>query len=518
MNLSRPTRRDFLRLAGGAGTGALTLTSCGRLKGLASRMAIGPQPDELVPFTPPAGNGIDLITHALNRLTWGAAPGEYHRVSALAATPEDSLRQFVEEQLAPGTLEDRFVHAALAPMEAIREPVAELYEYKPAQLNDELTRQAVIRAVHSRRQLYEVMVAFWTDHFNIDSSKTDCRWFKVVDDRSVIRPHALGNFRDLLKASALSPAMLVYLDGRANRKRNDSERPNENYARELLELHTLGVHGGYTQQDVMEAARCLTGWTVTGRETKNGLGDVAMGVAALAGRDRGAGGIGRVFFDEGSHDNGAKTVLGTQLPAGGGKADLDRLLDIVAFHPSTANFIATKLCRQFIADEPPQTAVNVVAAAFRDSRGDIKHTLRALFSTAEFASSRGTKIKRPFHFVVSALRAAHASTSAGSGVQRALRVMGHAPFQYPTPEGPAPDGAPWLSTLLHRWDFAVQLTAGRLPCSKINASRLTECAGGREGLLRHLFGRQPDSSEIAAADAVSDITALALASPAFQRF
>ena len=515
MNAPRSTRRGFLRLAGGAG--AITLASCGKLKQLGSLLSLAPKPDQLMPFTVPGGQSLDLITHALNRLTWGVAPGEYQRVSALAATPEESLRRFVEEQLAPEKIEDRYVHAALAPLEAIREPVAELYEYKPAQLNDELTRQAVIRAVHGRRQLYEVMVGFWTDHFNIDSSKTDCRWFKTLDDRTVIRPHALGIFRELLKASALSPAMLFYLDGRANKKRNPSEKPNENYARELLELHTLGVHGGYTQMDVMEAARCLTGWTATGRETSNGLKDVAMGLRALAGHDSG-GGIGRVKFEADAHDNGAKTVLGVNIPAGGGKKDLDRLLDIVATHPSTAEFLATKLCRHFIADETPYYAVKAVAGAFNYSRGNIKHTLRALFSTEEFAAARGTKIKRPFHFIASALRATGATTSGGKGVQRSLQVMGHAPFHYPTPEGPAPDGASWLATLLHRWDFAARLTEGRLPCSKINIAHLTECAGGREALLRHLFGRQPDSNELAAAAAVSDVTALALAAPAFQLF
>ena len=515
MNVPRPTRRGFLRLAGGAG--ALTLVSCGKLQQFAKLLPLAPQPDALNPFTAPAGQSIDLITHALNRLTWGVAPGEYQRVSALAATPEESLRRFVEEQLAPEKIEDRYVHAALSPLEAIRGPVSELYEYKPAQLNDELTRQAVIRAVHSRRQLYEVMVGFWTDHFNIDSSKTDCRWFKTVDDRTVIRPHALGNFHDLLKASALSPAMLFYLDGRANKKRNPSEKPNENYARELLELHTLGVHGGYTQQDVMEVARCLTGWTATGRETRNGLRDVAMGLRALAGHDAG-GGIGRVKFEADAHDDGGKTVLGVKIPAGGGADDLDRLLDIVATHPSTAEFIATKLCRHFIAGEPPFHAVKAVAGAFLQSRGDIKDTLRALFSAKEFAAARGPKIKRPFHFIASALRATGATTSGGKGVQRSLQVMGHAPFHYPTPEGPAPDGASWLATLLHRWDFAAQLTDGQLPCSKMDAPRLTKCAGGHDALLRHLFGRQPDSNELAAAAAVSDVAALALAAPAFQTF
>lgn len=515
MNDALSTRRRFLHLAGGAG--ALALASCDRLQKLGALLPGAAKAAELTPFTAPAGAGVDLITHALNRLTWGILPGEYARVAALGSTPEAALRAFVEEQLAPEKLEDACVRAALAPLEAIREPVAELYEYKPAQLNDELTRQAVIRAVHSRRQLYEVMVGFWSDHFNIDASKTDCRWFKTVDDRAVIRPHALGNFRDLLKASALSPAMLVYLDGRANKRRNEFEKPNENYARELLELHTLGVHGGYTQKDVMEAARCLTGWTVAARETRNGLKDVAMGLKALAGENRG-GGIGRVYFDAAAHDDGEKTVLGERIAAGGGADDLDRLLDIVARHKSTAAFIAAKLCRHFIADEPPEDAVQAVAAVFQEKRGDIKEMLRAVFRTAGFANLRGNKIKRPFHFIVSAMRATGAVTRCGSGVQRSLTVMGQAPFHYPTPEGPAPDGESWLSTLLHRWDFAVQLAAGEMGCTRVDAARLTECAGGREGVLRHLFGRNPDAEELTAAASVGDVVAMGLAAPAFQTF
>src|SRR5207302_4720804 len=162
-----------------------------------------------------------------------------------------------------------------------------------------------------RRQLYEVMVRFWSDHFNIDPSKGDCKWLKAADDRDVVRAHALGRFSDLLRASALSPAMLWYLDGRVNRRARPDEKPNENYARELLELHTLGVHGGYTQRDVMEVARCLTGWTVRGtKQAKFGLGTVEFSVRL--------------------HDNGEKTVLGQRIAPGGGERDIDRVLEIVA--------------------------------------------------------------------------------------------------------------------------------------------------------------------------------------------
>src|SRR3989442_372228 len=178
----------------------------------------------------------------------------------------------------------------------------------------EMTRATILRAVWSERQLYEVMVHFWTDHFNIDCSKADCRWLKAADDRDVIRRHALGRFPDLLRASALSPAMLWYLDGRANRKQQDNDKPNENYARELLELHTLGIHGGYTQRDVMEVARCLSGWSV-------------RSVKQLR--------KGSVEFHPGLHDDGAKLVLGRAIPAGLGQQDLDRVLEIVALHPAT---------------------------------------------------------------------------------------------------------------------------------------------------------------------------------------
>ncbi|RYD31668.1 MAG: DUF1800 domain-containing protein, partial [Verrucomicrobiaceae bacterium] len=482
-------RRHFLRLAGGAG--ALSwLTACDRLKDLKASLPLGPGADTLVPFKTPSGYGPDLISHTLNRLTWGAAPGEYARVSALGSTPEDCLERFLEEQLQPEKIEDPATRAVLARLEAVREPMTELFEYKPSQLDSELTRAAVIRASHSRRQLYEVMVGFWSDHFNIDSSKLDCRWFKTVDDRDIIRKHALGNFRSLLRASALSPAMLFYLDGRENKHRAAGDKPNENYARELLELHTLGIHGGYTQRDVMEAARCLTGWTVTGREVKLG--------------------IGRVFFEAAAHDPGAKSVLGREIPAGGGPEDLDRLLAVITAHSSTAAFIARKLCRHFIADEPPNPAVEKVAAAFQSSAGDIPETLRALFRTEEFRTLRGNKIKRPFHFIVSALRATGSATSCGTGVRRALQVMGHAPFHYPTPEGPPASGADWLATLLCRWDFASQLAGGSLKCTRTDTAGLTACAGGRDGLLRHLFGRDPDTAECAAAAGVNSPLALAL--------
>jgi uncharacterized protein (DUF1800 family) len=468
----------------------------------------------------PAGTALDDVSHALNRLTFGARPGDYQRVATIGVST------FLEQQLAPHRLDDRLCErvirhecGSLADPESTLWPrrgdagdplqqlfpalkdrgarVGELYEYKEKVLLDELTRATVLRAVLSERQLFEVMVQFWTDHFNIDPSKAECKWLKVADDRDVIRAHALGNFRTLLRASAVSPAMLWYLDGRVNRLARPGDKPNENYARELLELHTLGVHGGYAQSDVIEVARCLTGWTV--RERKRFF-------------------RGRVEFNPRQHDNGPKRVLGTLIPAGLGAADLDRVLEILVAHPGTARNLAWKLCRRFIADEPPEAAVRATAAAFSAAQGDIPATLRALFATPEFADPavRGRKFKRPFHFVVSALRATNAETDARRPLTDFLVRLGHAPFRYATPDGYPEEASHWQSTLLWRWNFAAALAVNRIKGTRIEPDRLIERAGGEPALGALLLGRRPSADEESAVRASGAGLALLLASPAFQ--
>jgi uncharacterized protein (DUF1800 family) len=293
--------------------------------------------------------------------------------------------------------------------------------------------------------------------------------------------------------------MLWYLDGRVNRRATPDERPNENYARELLELHTLGVHGGYTQRDVMEVARCLTGWTVR---------------SAQAFRK------GEVEFHPELHDDGAKEVLGTRIPAGYGRHDLDVVLQIVALHPATARHVAVKLCRHFIDDVPPDAAVRAVADTFLASGGDIRMTLRTLFGRPEFWSARGTKLKRPFEYIVSALRATGATTDAGASLTAYLTRMGHAPYQYPTPEGYADEASPWLGTLLWRWSFAVALAAGRIDGTRVDVARLRRASGGDRGLMAHVLGRAPTDRESRAfVEVGGDVNGLALllAAPAFQR-
>jgi len=272
---------------------------------------------------------------------------------------------------------------------------------------------------------------------------------------------------------------------------------NENYARELLELHTLGVHGGYTQTDVMEAARCLTGWTVRDRKQLRKA---------------------RVEFHPREHDDGRKRVLGVEIPAGGGERDAAILLKTVARHPATATHIATRLCRRFLADEPPPAAVEGVAAAFRSSAGDLRVTLRVLFAREEFAAGRGTKLKRPFHYAVSILRATEAETDGGPALAGFLARMGQAPFQYPTPDGYAQEAAAWQGALFWRWKLALALAGGQVAGTRIDAARLLERCGTGDALAAHLLGRrmEPDEPGIYLAGGRPRL-GLLLASPDFQR-
>ena len=474
----------------GGSAAVLSLTAMGR----AGRPA--PTPERS--FAVPAGREVDLVEHLLGRCTFGVAPGDRERLLGLSTRPAEAVDRSIDQQLAPSGEEDPELQRRLGRLGSLGQPLGELYEWKPEVLLRELSSAALLRAAGSRWQLREVMVEVWSDHFNIDASKGECAWLKAADDREVIRRHALGRFRDLLGASALSPAMLWYLDGRANRRATPAEHPNENYARELLELHTLGVDGGYTQEDVMEAARCLTGWTV---------------------RDRHRFRKGWVEFEPALHDDGEKRVLSRRIGAGGGLRDLEALLDTVASHPATAHHVATRLCRRFIAEAPPAGAVDAVAAAFQASEGEIRTTLRTLFGTAEFRSPavRRAKLKRPFHSVASALRATGARTDGGAPLLDLLRRMGQSPFQYPTPEG-APDVAlAWSGTLLWRWRLAMALTGDELAGTSVDIRGLTARAGGLEGLAAHLLGRRPDAVERSALASSARPLAVLLASPAFQR-
>lgn len=484
------SRRHFLTAALSAG-----LVSCDRLLTQVNREYLGEGiPAKLPP--PPAGEEIDADFHLLSRATFGPWPGELWRLKKMGRTA------WLEEQLNPESLSDTACGLRAERFESLYFSAGDAYEFRKPVLRDEIMRHTLLRAIYSRRQLHEVMVEFWTDHLNIDLEKGDCIYLKPSDDRDVIRKHALGNFYDLIRASATSPAMLVYLDGKSNKvQKGTQDRPNENYARELLELHTLGVHGGYTQADVYEAARCLSGWTFD----RNRFFAVNQSES---------------FFKPDWHDDGEKRVLGQVIPAGGGAGDVERLVHIVCSHASTARFIATKLCKRFLSMEPPESAVSQVAAEFARSQGDIKRTLRMLFGLTEFETSKGQLLKRPLKFMVSALRALAADTLAELPLLEPLQRMGHGLFQHPTPDGYPDEELPWMGTLMWRWNFALALAAGTQAGVRSDVAALGKTMKlTPEAWFAYLIGRRPRAEEQAALLAEGEIqrVGLILASPAFQR-
>ena len=505
--MTAPTRRGFLRataLTGGAAAAAAGAAGCEDvISNVAARL--GQTVPEKV-GVPAAADSIDPAHHLISRAGYGPWPGDLDRIRSIGEAA------WVEEQLNPDAIDDRACTIRVRRYETVNLGPGAYYEFKKPLLRAEMARHTLLRAVYSKRQLFEVMVSFWTDHLNIDIEKGDCIYLKPTDDREVVRKHALGRFRDLIRASATSPAMLVYLDGNRNVKGKPTDVPNENYARELLELHTLGVRGGYTQADVAEAARCLTGWRV-----REGFGR------------------GRVYFDPKLHDDGPKRVLGHDLPPGGGAADLDRLIDVVCAHPSTARHIATKLCRRFVSEDPPAALVERVASVFRQTGGDIKSLVRAVLTSDEFKRSARAKFKTPFRYVVSALRAVGADTHAHDPLTEYLSRMGQGVFQHPTPDGYPDEAAPWLGTLLWRWNFAFALPAGKVPRVKVPLEQLAkaiglnavDAPGARETAFRYLAGVSPTAVQRAALDeaaaalgsgaGTADLLALVMASPAFQR-
>lgn len=417
-----------------------------------------------------SGAEIDPTFHLFSRAAYGPFPGDLER----------DPKAWLDEQLDPSTIDDRACDVRARRFETIHIEPGLAYEFDDRVLREELVRHTILRAVYSKRQLLEVMVRFWTDHFNVDVGKGDVIRFAATFDRA-IRKDALGSVRDLVRASVTSGAMLLYLDGASSKK----GVPNENHARELLELHTLGVDGGYSQKDVYETARALTGWRVK---------------------------KGKVVFESSEHDDGPKTVLGQSIPPGLGAGDVDRVVDIACGHPSTQRHVARKLVRRFVADDPPTSLVDRLS-------GDIPAMLRAIFSSDEFAESRGKKLKRPFHLVASALRATGADTHAHADLVGTLGRLGQTLFAWPTPDGFPDRGEAWIGTLLWRWNFAFALAANELPNVRLPKDELLRALGDPKNIFSHLVGRAPNEVEKQLLDAADpeDALALALASPAFQR-
>jgi uncharacterized protein (DUF1800 family) len=420
--------------------------------------------------------------------------------------------RWIEEQLEPEKIDDRACDLRARRFESMVIPAGACYDFKKQFLRRDIIRHSLLRATYSKRQLFEVMVGFWSDHLNISMDKGDCVYLKPADDRLVIRTHALGKFKNLIKASAVSPAMLVYLDGNQNRVNSSSKVPNENYARELLELHTLGIHGGYSQRDVYELARCLTGWRLH-EPWQRGI----------------------VYFDASNHDNGEKHVLGHTIAANGGASDLDKVIDIVCTHPSTALHISRKIAERFI-ETPSEGLIQKLVAEFKNTEGDTKALLRLVLNSDEFANDAGSKTKRPFTFMASALRSLGVDTHAHDDLVEFLQRMGHVPFQYPTPDGYPDDSNFWMGTLLWRWKFALALVQKQIKSVSADIDELYSALkienirrNEADKLFAYFVGRQPLSSESDAlskligssskqANIKEELVALALCSPAFQRY
>ncbi len=460
------------------------------------------------------------IVHFLNRTSFGPTLGNMQRAARIG------IRAYLDEQLAPEKIPDNPAEERVAGLKTMRFNSRELIELYPPpraqrQPGDlamqsmegprvvilELQQGKLLRALYSNRQLYEVMVDFWSNHFNIYAAKGANRWLTTSYDRDTIRPLALGKFKELLLATAQSPAMLFYLDNwmsaspdspgaRMGGPNNRRRGLNENYARELMELHTLGVDGGYTQQDVQEVARCFTGWTIV--------------------QPRGQG----VFrFEPRLHDNGEKTVLGERIPRGGGMDDGLRVIDILVKHPSTARFIAAKLARRFVADEAPAAIVSKAAEAFRQSDGDIPTVLRAIVDAPEFFSRDfyQAKIKTPFEFVTSALRVTGSEAQVTHQLLRYLGRMGEPLFLAQAPTGYPDNAASWISAdmLLTRMNFVADLLSNRLPGTNVPMETLKN----RDSLVRRIA---PDSLSQATQTVLAEAEgnqaiALLLAAPEFQR-
>jgi uncharacterized protein (DUF1800 family) len=345
----------------------------------------------------------------------------------------------------------------------LRESLEDLQHPEQAVVQ-ELFAQRLTRDIYSNAQLEEVMTDFWFNHFNVYLRKNEqMPYYLVSYERDVIRPRALGKFEDLLEAVAHSPAMMIYLDNaesmgpdslaaerarmaearRPSAKRQAPEGLNENYARELMELHTLGVNGGYTQADVIQVARVLTGWTVDRPQLGGGF-----------------------QFNPNRHEPGTKKVMGTKIKDGGEKEGRE-LLHMLAMRPAAAEFLSRKLAIRFVSDDPPQALVDRMAKSYLQSGGDIPTVLKTLFRSPEFwaASDYRAKVKTPIEFVVSAARASNADIENFQPLVNALRQMGMPLYGCVPPVGYKWDEADWVSTgaLVDRMNFALSLAANRLP-------------------------------------------------------
>jgi len=421
-----------------------------------------------------------VITHTLNRLTFGARAGDVDRVRAMG------LDRWLDQQLHPSRIDDQAAEAMLPQFDAPPDGAdqKELRRFARRQVQT-LAEEKLLRAMYSERQLQEVLVDFWFNHFNVYAGKGRTAEFLPEYERDVIRPHVVDHFRDLLEADAKSPAMLFYLDNWRSTAADADRDPgsgirdpkvrrrfrripdpgsrvpaaktakkrtrglNENYGRELLELHTLGVDGGYTQEDVVNVARAFTGWTIDPRT--------------------------RTFrFAPALHDTGEKIVLGHKIKAGGGLEDGEQVLDIVASHPATAHHVAFLLAQRLVADEPPPALVDRAAKRFLDTKGDLREVVKTIVTSPEFLSAgvRDAKFKTPFEYVVSAVRTTGATVGDARAFVQTLQQLGEPLYLCQPPTGYHQTADAWVSAggLVTRMNFATRLASGNMPGVTLPAS------------------------------------------------
>jgi uncharacterized protein (DUF1800 family) len=397
----------------------------------------------------------------LNRVAFGATPGDVARVAQMG------VQNYLEEQLAGTLTEDPIVDwrvNSLDLQEQIRSAPEMTSDLSNEQLLRETAQAALLRAIYSRHQLRETLADFWTNHFNIFALKNNQRELIPIDTETVIRPHIMGKFREMLVASAHSPAMLSYLDNQQNKK----GVANENYARELLELHTLGVHSGYTLQDIQEVARCFTGWRLyTGEDFQVNIRQTLQSPFK------------RFRFDPKIHDAGAKYIpfLNLTIAPNGGQKDGDTVLEQLATHQATARFLAQKLCRKYLGTVSPEIVAKAQNAYLKNDT-DIRAMLRPiLLDGLRQDIGKHPQFKRPLDFTVSALRALNADTDGGEPLQKHLQAMGQPLYQWPMPDGFPEKAASWTGSLLGRWNFALALVGQEVQGTIIPVMPLLEAFG-----------------------------------------
>lgn len=499
------------------------------------QLAVSAARPKTVVDPPPSAAALSDARHVLNRFAFGPRPGEVERVA------RGGVHRWLDEQLA-GPAESPLLEAALVPHRAAFAPPAQLvedwlgdgWEAETRSLKElredaaphykkhleQLATAELTRDILSQRQLEAVMTDFWANHFNVFAAKGYVRLFEGDYLERAIRPHALGKFSELLVATARHPAMLLYLDNAESRREPKGKAKgrrrglNENYARELLELHTLGVDGGYTQADVQAVARILTGWSVA--RINEGSFDFV--------------------YRSSAHDLGAKTALGQAFPEGQGEAEGLRLLEFLARHPSTAQHLARRLCARFVADSPPPTCVAAASAAYTRSDGDIRQVLRAISKDPSFwaPAARHSKLKTPLELVASAARALGAKPDGSLALSKTLSGLGEPLLQERVPTG-YPDSEPeWASGggMLARMSFASELGAGSVPGLEVRWEEAFPDGTDLEALLKgfgeDLLGLAPGSptlrlvrQEVSSledpAQRRAGAVALLLGSPEFQR-